>query len=436
MTEVVRVREGRNYAMSSENVSKHESLLTTLQRLLELPATSVGETLHQSAQLVASALHAEKVDTFLYDPASDSLVAYGTSKTPLGMKEQALGLDHLPLTHGGRVAQVYQTGQPYWSGQVQQDPAELSEMKEALGIKSEILVPLPVDGKLRGVVLASSSAPLRFTEEDLHFLEAVTHWIGVLIHRAELVEEQTQVAVAQAQRLAAEEILTVMAHDLGNLLTPVKARLERLERRARREKQVIYERDLLAVNQTMMRLKQLVTDLLDVARLRQGLFTLHFQSFDLVEVIWEVVPVWSTPEHPIEVHAPGPLIVTADQNRIQQALENLLSNATTHAVAGTAIQVTVKEERRSDSSWVQVTVSNQGPPIPPDLLATLFLPFAKGTHSKGMGLGLYLAERIAHTHHGRITVRTEAGPTTHFTLSWPHRHSEGMVDDVPSFGSM
>ena len=92
--------------MSSEPVSKHETLLSTLQRLLELPTTSVGDTLHQSAQLVAEALHAEKVDTFLYDPDTSSLVAYGTSQTPLGAEQHALGLDRLHLDQGGRAAQA------------------------------------------------------------------------------------------------------------------------------------------------------------------------------------------------------------------------------------------------------------------------------------------------------------------------------------------
>ncbi len=150
--------------MSPENASKQEALLTTLQQLLELPVTSVGETLHQSAQLVAVALHAEKVDTFLYNPGKESLIAYGTSKTPMGDKEKALGLDQLPLAQGGLVVEVYRTGRPYWSGYVHRDPAELSEMKEDLGIKSEILVPLSVNGSLRGVVLVSSSAPAHFTE--------------------------------------------------------------------------------------------------------------------------------------------------------------------------------------------------------------------------------------------------------------------------------
>jgi signal transduction histidine kinase len=406
--------------MASANESKHEELLVTLQRLLDLPTTSLGETLHQSAQLVVQALHAEKVDTFLYDLISDSLIAYGTSQTPMGTKEKTLGLDQLPLTGGGRAVEVYQTGQPYWSGQVNRDPEELSGMKEDLGVKSELLVPLPVDGAPRGVVLASSSAPANFTEEDLHFLEAVTHWIGVLLHRAELAEHYMREAQAQAHRLAAEEILTVMAHDLRNMLAPIKGRLDLLERQARREGQIAYERDLVLTSQAVMRLNGLVTDVLDVARLREGLFALQRDAFDLVEVLQDMVQLWSTPEHPVELYAPDHLSVVADQNRIQQALENLLSNATTHADPRTVIQIGVSEEQRSQGPWVVVTVSNQGPPIPPDQLATLFLPFAKGAQSQGMGLGLYLAERIAYAHQGDLTVRTEPqSATTAFMLSWP-----------------
>lgn len=406
--------------MSSEPVSKHESLLSTLQRLLELPTTNVSETLYQSTQLVAAALHAEKVDTFLYEREQESLVAYGTSQTPMGTKEQALGLNRLPLAEGGRAVGVYQTGHPYWSGHVQRDPAELPGMKEDLGIKSEILVPLSVDSTRRGVVLASSSAEQHFSEEDLHFLEAVTHWIGVVLHHAELSERAAQEARAQAHRLAAEEILTVLAHDLGNLLTPIKGRLDLLERRVRRAGQMDYEQELLLIKQSVVRVRRLMSDLLDVARLREGLFTLILSSFDLVEVLEDLVPVWSTSQHAIHLHAPEHLRVRADPNRIQQALENLVSNATTHAEDRTAVHITVKEEPHEEGPWVSVTVSNQGPPIPPDLLATLFLPFAKGEQSQGMGLGLYLAERVAQAHHGRLTVRAETSPpTTHFVLSWP-----------------
>lgn len=161
-----------------------------------------------------------------------------------------------------------------------------------------------------------------------------------------------------------------------------------------------YERELLTIKQSVVRVRRLMDDLLDVARIRQGLFTLQVQAFDLVEMLADLVSIWSTPEHAILLHAPDSLLVTADPSRIQQALENLLSNATAHAQGPTAVHVTVNEEQHDEDPWVTVNVSNQGPPIPPDLLATLFLPFAKGEQSQGMGLGLYLAERMAQAHQG------------------------------------
>ena len=408
--------------MSPENLSatpKQDGLLETLQHLLELSATDVAETLHQTAQFVTQALGAEKVDVFLYDPSTECLIAYGTSVTPTGNKEKAIGLDCLPLANGGREVEVYLTGQPYWTGQAHRDPKMLQGMKEDLNIKSEMLVPFDVNAERRGILLVSSRASDAFNEHDLHFLEAVTHWVGVVTHRAELVEQHTNEATEQAKRFAAEEMLTVMAHDLRNYLTPLKGRLDLLERRARREEQEVYMRELVIINQTVMRLNSLVSGLLEVERLKQDVFSLHRQQIDLVELIEEVVPIWSTPGHAIHIQAPDKLIITADRDRLQQVVENLLSNATTHADPDAPVQVVVAQEQRMDGPWAIVMISNQGPAMSSEQLTSLFLPFAKGAHSRGLGLGLYVAQRIAHAHQGMLTAQTEAGKATQFTLALP-----------------
>ena len=414
--------------MSSENIPetlKRDRLLTTLQRLLKLSATSVGEALHETSQLVTQALGAEKVDVFLYDAQSQSLIAFGTSMTPMGSKEKEIGLDRLPLSNGGRVVEVYLTGQSYWTGQAHRDPHELTGMTEDLGIQSEIIVPLYVDDQRRGTLLASSSGPHFFTEQDLRFLEAVTDWVGTVIHRAELLEQYTNEAREKARQGAAEELLTMMAHDLLNYLTPLKGRIDLLERRARREKQPSYVQELETVKQTLERLNRLVSSLLDVARLKKGIFSLDLQSVDLVDLLEELVSIWRTELHPIQVQAPEELIIMADRDRIQQVLENLLSNATTYADAFTPIQVLIAKVQRGDTSWATVTISNQGPDIPPDLFASLFHPFVKGVHSRGLGLGLSLAERIARAHQGTLTVSTGSEQTTHFTLSLPLVQTKG-----------
>ena len=408
--------------MSSEpsEVPKSDRLFQMLQHLLALPATEMGETIHQTAQLVAQALRAEKVDVFLEDPVSQSLIALGTSVTPMGLHEKAIGLDRISLAQGGRAVEVYQTGQPYWTGQAQRDPQELAGMKEELGVKSEMLVPLSVGTKRRGVLLASSSHPHLFRESDLHFLEAVANWVGMVIHRAELSEGYANELANHARRMAAEEILTVMAHDLRNYLTPLKGRLDLLERRASREGHDFFTRELEVISQTMKRLNRLVSDLLDAERLKQGVFALHRQSVDLVELVEEVIPIWSTPGHPIQVQAPANLTIMADPDRIQQVVENLLSNATTHADPGTPVQVVIAQVQRTDGSWALITVTNQGALMSPEQLNPLFHPFTKGTSSQGLGLGLYISQRIAHAHQGMLTMQIEEEKTTRVILSLPY----------------
>lgn len=398
---------------------RSDRLFQLLQQLLAMPATEVEETVYQTAQLIAQAFHAEKVDVFLYDPESQSLVAFGTSVTPMGIHEKEIGLDRISLAQGGRAVEVYQTGQTYWTGQAQNDPQELEGMKEELGIKSEITVPLSVGTERRGVLLVSSSIPQFFQLSDVSLLEAVANWVGMVIHRAELSEDYANEVADHARRMEAENLLTVMAHDLRNDLTPLKGRLELLERRARREDLPFVARELEIINQGVQRLNRLVSDLLDAERLRQGLFALHRQSMDLVQIVEDVVPIWKTPGHPIHVQAPASLVITADPDRIQQVIENLLSNATTHADPETPVQVEVTQRPQIDGLWAFLTVSNQGPPMSADYLQSLFQPFTKGAQSRGLGVGLYISQRIAHAHQGTLTARMEGEKTTRITLALP-----------------
>jgi GAF domain-containing protein len=106
--------------------------------------------------------------------------------------------------------------------------------REGLGIRSLLGVPLLVSGQRRGVLLAASARPERFTEEDRHFLEAVAGWVGEVAHRAELVEQLTAQAAEQARRATADEVVTVLAHDVRNLIMPLRGRADLLLRRAQR----------------------------------------------------------------------------------------------------------------------------------------------------------------------------------------------------------
>jgi transcriptional regulator with XRE-family HTH domain len=113
------VARAREEAHDNENAF---ALLYTLQRILAIQATSLKETLDQASDMLAEVMNADKIDALMYQPEKETLVALGTSNTPMGRHQHQIGMDSLPLANGGREVQVFETGKPYWSGHAKEDP--------------------------------------------------------------------------------------------------------------------------------------------------------------------------------------------------------------------------------------------------------------------------------------------------------------------------
>jgi two-component system, OmpR family, sensor kinase len=385
-----------------------EQLLRTFEALQTLPLTEMRATLTAASQLIAEIFGAEKVDVFLYQEAGQILEAVGTSDTPLGRRQHAIGLNRLPLANGGRTAQVFRTGTPFRDGHVDQDQEELLGVREGLGVRSTIAVPLIVSGACIGVVQAVSPRPEAFSDQDLRLLGVTARWVGLLLERAQ-----------QGRETAATERMMVLAHDLRNLLAPLRGRLELLARRARREG---HDRNLQDANgaiDALSRITRLTTDLLDAARLEQGLFTITPEPFDLAELVRETVAAAGPAETPIRVDAPPELVICADPGRLRQALENLLANAIKHSPPGAAVEVTVGTDPDEAGPRTVLSVADRGPGIAPELLPRLFARFAAGPGSPGLGLGLYLAHGIVAAHGGTLVAESAPGTGARFVLTLP-----------------
>ncbi|HEX8599496.1 MAG TPA: GAF domain-containing sensor histidine kinase [Chloroflexia bacterium] len=396
-----------------------QRLLSTLERLLAIEATNVKSALDQASDLIVAAINADKSDAFLLDPTKETLVAVGTSHTPMGVRQHQIGMHLLPLANGGPEAAVFHTGECYRNGHADRDPSVPLGLTRGLGINSMIIVPLDVAGERRGVVQACSSKKDAFSEDDLSFLEAVSHWVGAVAHRAELVERIAQDAAVQARQVVAEELVTVLAHDLRNYITPLKGRLSMMLDRAQREGRVRDIEDAEAATRAVRRLQALITDLMDVARLDQGVFSLSREPLNLVALLQEATGVMQTGKLDIILRAPDELRVEADPERLKQALENLIANALRHSPKGMPVDVGVASERRDDGWWAIITVSDEGPGIAPELMPRLFTRFASGPGSTGLGLGLYLARSIAEAHGGTLTVASSPGEGTSFQMALP-----------------
>ena len=132
-------------------------------------------------------------------------------------------------------------------------------------------------------------------------------------------------------------------------------------------------------------------------------------------------------------------MIRGDEHRMHQVLANLLSNAGRHTPAGTTVTVGLALTRdpgspgRADGpseagDWVAVTVTDDGPGIPAELVPTLFERFVRGDSSRSRaagstGLGLAIVDAVTAAHHGQVSVTSEPG-RTRFTIRLPRLPGE------------
>jgi two-component system, OmpR family, sensor kinase len=390
----------------------------TLERLMAIRASDLSGSLTQAADLLARTFGAEKVDVFLHEPDSQTLVALGTSDTPLGRKQHRLGLHRLATANGGAAVRVFETGESHLTRRADEE-GELRGLVAGLGIRSEMIAPVEIAGVRRGVVLASSRIPEYFGEEHLILLGTVARWVGLVAERAELMQRLADEAAARDRFAAAEELLAVVAHDVRNRLAPLRGRLDLLKRRALEAGHAGDARDATAAVVAVDRLGKLVDNLLDAERLQRGLFTLTPEAVDLVAVVREVTGDFATERVRIEMHAPEELWLSADLHRVRQILENIVANAVKHSPAAGRVLLDVSTETRSGVDGARVSIEDEGPGVPPELVSRLFERFARSGPSAGLGLGLFLAARIVEAHGGSLALESRVGSPARFTLWLP-----------------
>jgi PAS domain S-box-containing protein len=174
------------------------------------------------------------------------------------------------------------------------------------------------------------------------------------------------------------------------------------------------------------RMKRLIEDLLDVSRFQQGTIPVERQDVILQSLVTEVVRV-QQPEAErkrISLHmdfCATPRHVYADPTRILQAVTNLVTNAILYTPEGGTITVQLLAENEVSSAWALIRVRDTGAGIAPEHLPKVFQPFYRATRggNGGTGLGLTITREIVELHGGTITVESEVGKGSTFTLKLP-----------------
>lgn len=241
--------------------------------------------------------------------------------------------------------------------------------------------------------------------------------LGEWTASAETLEEERR----QVERLRTD-LLSTISHELRTPLTLIRTSIGLLlDTDPDAEMQ---QRLLRNIKQSTDRMHLLVTDLLDLARMRGDRLDLQVRSVDLGELISGAVSLMRplSDEHgqQIDVALPEPPpVIPGDYRRLERVLLNLLGNAIKFARADSRIAITVGEDARA----VTVAVQDSGPGIPTEALPHLFDQFftartSSTSHNIGAGLGLPIAKGIVEAHGGRIWIEStvEGGTTVSFTL--------------------
>lgn len=221
------------------------------------------------------------------------------------------------------------------------------------------------------------------------------------------------------------DFFALMAHELRTPLASIREGTNLLLQNrgdAFREKQ---NEVLRIIAEESNRLTDLVNSLLDLSKMEAGMLALRREKYDIVYLVQKAVsglrPLAMTKNIHIKVEAPQDLPpVNADEERILQALRNLIGNAVKFTPAGGHITISAQSMEGS----VKVSIADSGPGIPEEDLKVIFDKFQQSAMTsyskiKGTGLGLAIVKHIVHAHGGRIWAESEQGRGSIFTFLLP-----------------
>lgn len=219
--------------------------------------------------------------------------------------------------------------------------------------------------------------------------------------------------------------LGIAAHDLRSPLCTVSSYFELISDTLEKDSIANQFQVVSTINDTLDFMLNLITDVLDYAKIESGKLDLNIEEFNLADFMDHVIVLNNilAAQKKIEIfgeYDEKNIVIEADANKLKQVLNNLLSNAMKFSDSETVIHVNIEKIDRE----VHISVKDQGKGIPKDELEKLFKPFSttsvKSTAGeKSTGLGLVSVKKIVETHGGRMWVESEVGKGSKFYFSLP-----------------
>lgn len=237
-------------------------------------------------------------------------------------------------------------------------------------------------------------------------------WVGTSTDIQEIKEEEE----------LKDFFISMASHELKTPITSLKAYVQVLLSNYSESNDPFLYKSLKIVDKQIIKLTNLISELLDISKIKSGKLNLNIDQILLNELVADTIEAFSisNPEFTISFHCKEDLYVMADIERISQVLINFLSNAIKYSADSKNIEVTC-QVKHSD---VEISVTDHGIGINKAELPRIFERFFRGggNYEKtipGFGIGLYIAEDIIKRHGGDIGADSEPEKGSRFYFSLP-----------------
>gem|GEM_PF-5465385 len=282
-------------------------------------------------------------------------------------------------------------------------------------VRSELAMPVRIGDNVVAVIDLQSDQLDSFDDSDLMILETLANAVSTALQNADSYQRMERVNAKLAQTAQQkDEIVQIVAHDFRSPLTVIRGYMDFLLKKAEwkdeRQKEIMETVSLQA-----QRLQKLAEATLKASRLDSGEISFSYEKLDFQSFLRRLIlPLSDNHKFVINTGQNLPL-VRADAGRLQEVMENLVSNAIKYSPDGGNVEIAAQETTGAAvpeslqldpvEKFLLVSVSDDGIGIPQEKKQALFQRFSRVHENKrieGIGLGLYIAKKMIETHGGRI----------------------------------
>jgi signal transduction histidine kinase/CheY-like chemotaxis protein/putative methionine-R-sulfoxide reductase with GAF domain len=353
---------------------------------------------------------------------------------------------HTPIRRGqGNMGRLAVTREPVQVPDILAEGAyhgPLRDVLERTGNRALMSVPLLLEDHLIGALTVNRKIPGEFPPAIIDLLKTFAAQSALAIQNARLFREiedkGRQLEVADRHK---SEFLANMSHELRTPLNAIIGYSEMLQEDAADLGVEQFTEDLKKINAAGKHLLELINAVLDLSKIEAGKMELYLEAFDVGDLVRDIAaviqPLAAKNGNELAVRCSGDIgSMRADLTKVRQALFNLLSNACKFTERG-LVELAVARETADGGETVVFQVTDTGIGMTPEQLARLFEAFSQADAATtrkygGTGLGLALSRRLCRMMGGDVTVESEAGRGSTFTIRLPARVADAVEEPAPA----